>query len=74
MTKATHTLAFVAGCTVGVFALAIVYAECFFRTCHNTDPDGFECSHCGSHTDYHPDVPFRFCPMCGASVMRREQM
>jgi hypothetical protein len=32
-----------AGFAAGVMAMAIVYAGCFFRTCENTDPDGFEC-------------------------------
>ena len=74
MTKATHALAFVAGFTVGVFALAIVYAKCYFRTCENVDPDGFECSNCGSHTDYRPKAPFRFCPICGAFCETEEEL
>ncbi len=74
MSKVTHALAFTAGCVVGVFALALVYADQYFRTCVNTDPDGFECSFCESHTDYHPDVPFRFCPICGSAVMQREKI
>ena len=72
MSRATGALAFAAGCAIGVFAMAVVYAECFFRTCKNANPDGFECSNCGSHTDYRPNVPFRFCPICGAFVMRKE--
>ena len=75
MTKATHALAFAAGCIVGTFALAIVYAEHFFKSCENVhDGDGFECSYCKSRTDYHPNVPFRFCPICGAFVRQEERI
>jgi hypothetical protein len=63
-----------AGFAAGVMAMAIVYANCFFRTCENTDQDGFECSRCQSYTNYHPDVPFRFCPICGAAVMLKEEL
>jgi hypothetical protein len=74
-TKATHALAAVAGCAIGFFAMAIIYAECFFKTCENThDGDGFECSRCKSHTDYHPATPFNFCPICGAFCIRRERI
>ena len=66
MTKATHALAFTAGLAAGIMALAIVTANCFWRTCENMDDDGFECSECGSHTDYAPNVHFNFCPICGA--------
>jgi hypothetical protein len=57
-----------AGFAAGVMAMAIVYASCFFRTCENTDPDGFECSRCQSYTNYHPDVPFR------AAVVLKEEL
>ena len=73
MSKLTHALALVSGCAIGFFAMAVVYAECFFNTCENVhDGDGFECSNCGSHTDYKVTTPFRVCPMCGAFVKRRE--
>lgn len=73
--KTTHVLALVAGCAVGFFTMAVVYAECFFRTCENVHEDGgFKCSNCGSHTDYHPIVAFRFCPMCGAYVRNEERI
>lgn len=67
-------LAFAAGCAVGVFALAIVYAEQFFRTCENLSDDGsFTCSNCGSYTNYKPKVPYRFCPICGACVIKSRE-
>lgn len=75
MSKTTHAIAFSIGCIVGVFALAIVYAEHFFKSCENTHEDGgFECSCCGSRTDYKPNVPFTFCPICGAFVNHREKI
>ncbi len=75
MTKTTHVLAFTAGCVVGTFALAIVYAGLCFKSCENTHEDGgFECSCCKSHTDYKPNVPFNFCPICGAFVKRKERI
>lgn len=61
-------LTFAAGCVVGIYALAVTYAEHYFRTCENTSTDGFACSNCKSHTAYVPKVPYRFCPMCGAYV------
>lgn len=74
-TKATHALAAVAGCAIGFFAMAIVYAECFFRTCENVhEGGGFECSNCKSHTDYHPMTQFNFCPICGAYVKSEERI
>lgn len=72
-TKVTHALALTAGCAIGFFSMAIVYAECFFRTCENIhDGDGFKCSNCQSSTDYHPTTPFRVCPICGAYVKSKE--
>ena len=69
MSKATHALAAAIGCAAGFMAMAVIYAECFFRVCENIHEDGgFECSSCHSMTDYEPKTPFRFCPMCGASV------
>jgi len=42
-----------------------------FETCENLSNDGsFTCSNCMSHTDYRPKVPYRFCPMCGAYVIK----
>ena len=65
------SLAFMGGCAIGIFALAIVYAEHLFRTCENLSDDGaFTCSNCGSYTSYRPRVPYRFCPICGAYVMK----
>ena len=75
MAKTTHALAAIAGCAIGFFAMAIVYAECFFRTCENSHAGaGFECSNCHSHTDYHPTSPFRFGPICGAYVKSKERI
>ena len=74
MSKATHALAFAAGTAIGFLAMAVVYAECFWQTCRNKAERGFECSRCGSHTDYEPIMPFRVCPMCGAYVVRRERI
>ena len=55
--------------------MAIVYAECFFRTGENIhEGDGFKCSNCKSSTDYHPATPFNFCPICGAFCIRRERI
>ena len=72
---ARYMLSAVAGCAVGILAMAVLYAECFFRTCENThERDGFECSRCKSHTDYHPTTPFNFCPICGAFCVRRERI
>ena len=70
MTRTTHALAAAAGCAIGFFAMAIVDAECFFRTGENIhEGDGFKCSNCKSSTDYHPATPFNFCPKCGAKVV-----
>lgn len=75
MSKLTHALALTAGCAIGFFVMAIVYAETFFKTCENThESGGFECSRCKSHTDYHPVTPFNFCPICGAYHVRRERI
>ena len=75
MSKVTHALALTSGCAIGYMAMAVVYAAFFWRTCSNVhEGDGFYCSNCGSHTDYKPKVPFRFCPMCGAFVSRKERM
>ena len=75
MSKLTHALALSAGCTIGFMTMAVIYARCFFRTCENEhEMRGFECSNCGSHTDYEATTPFRFCPMCGAFVNRRERI
>ena len=74
MSKATHALAFTVGTAIGFFAMAVLYAECFWSKCENVAESGFECSRCGSHTDYEPKVPFRACPMCGACVVRRERV
>lgn len=71
MSKATHALAGVAGCAFGFAVFAVMYSTCFFNTCVNIREDGsFECSRCGSNTDYKPYRAFNFCPMCGAFVMR----
>jgi len=65
------SLAFMGGCAIGIFALAIVYAEHYFRTCENLSDDGsFMCSKCGSYTNYKPMVSYRFCPICGACVTK----
>jgi len=75
MSKATHALALVSGCAIGFFAMALLYAETFFRTCENVhEGSGFKCSACMSHTDYTPLTSFRFCPVCGAFVKRRERI
>jgi len=69
MSKTTHALAAAIGCAAGFMTMAVIYAECFFRTCENVhEGNGFECSSCGSRTDYRALTPFRFCPMCGAFV------
>ena len=62
---------FTIGCVVGFAALTVLYANQLFKTCENLSNDGgFMCSSCMSHTDYKPKVPYRFCPMCGAYVMK----
>lgn len=72
MSKLTHAFALTAGCAIGILAMAVIYAQCFFRTCENLhESGGFECSWCHSHTDYHPKTPFNFCPICGAYCGRR---
>ena len=75
MSKATHALALVSGCAMGFMAMAVMYAEYFWKTCENVhEGGGFECSRCHSRTDYEPKVPFRFCPICGAFVKRGESI
>ncbi len=71
MSKATHALAAAVGCAAGFMMMAVIYAECFFRTCENEhEGKGFKCSNCHSMTDYEPKTPFRVCPMCGAYVKK----
>jgi predicted amidophosphoribosyltransferase len=62
---------FTIGCVVCFAALTMLYANFLFKTCENLSVnDGFTCSSCMSHTDYRPKVPYRFCPMCGAYVIK----
>ena len=64
-----------AGVAAGFLAMALLYSQTFFRTCRNLrESGGFECSECGSHTEYEAKVPFVFCPMCGAFVMKRREI
>ena len=66
-----RAIMFAAGCVVSFVALTVLYANHLFRTCENLSTDGnFTCSNCMSHTDYRPKVPYRFCPMCGAYVIK----
>ena len=75
MKIATHALALVGGCAAGFLAMAVMFAEVCWRTCENVHPGkGFECSECKSHTDYEPNVPFNFCPICGAFVRQEERV
>lgn len=65
------TTMFTIGCFVGFAVLTVLYANQLLKTCKNLSNDGrFTCSNCMSHTDYRPKVPYRFCPMCGAYVIK----
>jgi len=65
------TTMFTIGCVVSFAALTVLYANFLFKTCENLNVNGgFTCSSCMSHTDYRPKVPYRFCPMCGAYVIK----
>lgn len=65
--------AFALGCAAGFLAMATMFAEVCWRTCENVHVgNGFECSECGSRTDYEPKAAFAFCPMCGAFVKKEE--
>lgn len=71
MGKMLYAVAAIAGC----MAMAVIYAECFFRTCRDTrDGDGFHCSNCDSHTEHRFDSPINFCPICGAFIIRDRKM
>ena len=70
MIGAKVAVGFAAGFAVGIFSLAVSYANSFFKTCDNLSDEGFTCSNCMSHTDYKPKAPFRFCPICGAYVVK----
>lgn len=75
MSRAACVLSATAGVAAGFLAMASLYSKTFFRTCRNVRKSGgFECSECGSHTEYEAKVPFVFCPMCGAFVMKRGEI
>ena len=75
MGKVSILLAATAGCAIGFLAMAAMFASTTWRTCEDIrDGEGFKCSKCGSHTDYEPLVDFRFCPMCGSYVIRKESV
>ena len=66
-----RTAMFATGCFVSFVALTVLYANHLFETCENLSNDGsFTCSNCMSNTDYRPKVPYRYCPMCGAYVIK----
>ena len=71
MIRAKVAIAFAAGFAVGIFSLAVSYANTFFKTCDNLSDEGFTCSNCMSHTDYKGARKYRFCPICGSFCVRK---
>ena len=66
--------AFLAGAAIGILAFSLPCASFAWRTCTNESENGFTCSFCKSFTEYEPKAPFRYCPMCGSAVIRKEEV